>query len=122
MDKIRRIIENYGLYVIFGGFALIGLVPVPFLSNVYTSIFIRELRPTAKRFLGCFLVLQGCVRYNYTAHKNDRLVMTSFLIDALLFANEFLIMKNIEFYTGLFLIGTSLFMATCCYVFGEELQ
>jgi len=122
MDKIRRVIENYGLFVIFGGLALIGLVPVPFLSNVYTSIFIHELRPTAKRFLGCFLVLQGYVRFNYTAHKNDRLVMTSFLIDALLFTNEFLIMNNIEFYTGIFVIGTSLFMATSCYVFGEEWQ
>ena len=122
MHKIRRIIENYGLYVIFGGLALIGLVPVPFLSDLYSSIFILELRPTAKRFLGCFLVLQGCVRFNYTVHKQDRLVMTSFLIDALLFANEFLIMNNIEFFTGIFLVGTSLLMATVCYIFGEELQ
>ena len=68
MHKIRRIIENYGLYVIFGGLSLIGLVPVPFLSDLYSSIFILELRPTAKRFLGCFLVLQGCVRFNYTRH------------------------------------------------------
>lgn len=48
--------------------------------------------------------------------------MTSFLIDALLFANEFIIMNNIELYTGGFLVGTSLFAATFCYVLGEDWQ
>ena len=122
MNKIRRIIENYGLYVFLGGLALIGIVPIPFLSDLNTSIFIQELTPLSKRFLGCFLVLQGCVRLNYTIHKQDRLVMTSFVIDALLFTNEFIIMDNIEFWTGIFVVGTSLFMATFCYVFGEDMQ
>jgi len=122
MNKIRRIAENYGLYSFLGGLALIGLLPIPYLVELNTSIFIHELSPMSKRFLGCFLVLQGSVRFNYTVHKNDRLVATSFLIDAFLFAIEFIMMKNIQVYTGIFVVGISLFMATLCYVFGEEWQ
>ena len=122
MDKIRKLVESDGMYVFLGGLALIGIVPIPFLADLNTSIFIHELTPIAKRFLGSFFVLQGCVRFNYTEHKNDRLVMTSFLIDALLFFNEFIIMENIEFYSGILLVGISLFLAAFCYIFGEELQ
>jgi len=122
MNDIRRIVENYGLYALLGGFALIGVLPIPFLTELNTSIFIQELTPISKRFLGCFLVIQGCVRLNYSAHRYDRLVMSSFLVDALFFANEFIIVRNIEFYTGIFLVGTSLFIASLCYVLGEDWQ
>ena len=119
MDNIRKVVENHGYYVFLGGLGLLGFIRVPY---SYTSIFIRELNPIAARLLGCFLIIQGCVRFNYTVHKHDRLVMTSFLVDALLFANEMLIMNNIEFYTGTVVIGTSLVLASSCYFFGDELD
>ena len=59
-------------------------------------MFSTEIEPIAKRFIGFYVILQGIVRMNAKTSKDDRLVMTTYLLEAILVSNELFMHNNIQ--------------------------
>lgn len=96
MESYRRLARINGYYDILFGLCWIGILNIPYVNDLNARMFSTELDPIAKRFIGYYVLLQGIVRMNAKTSKDDRQVMTTYLLEALLFANEVVVHNNVQ--------------------------
>lgn len=96
MESYRRLARINGYYDIFFGLCWIGILNISYMNDLNARMFSTELDPIAKRFIGYYVLLQGIVRMNVKTSKDDRLVASTYLLEALLFANELVVHNNIQ--------------------------
>lgn len=93
---METLIRINGYYDIVCGLCLLGYFDLPIFSTLHSNMFSQMLDPMAKRFLGMFILLQGCCRMTYSAKTSPNLIIASYGLEALLFIRELLIHKTVD--------------------------
>lgn len=94
--QMETLIRINGYYDIVCGLCLLGYFDLPIFSTLHSNMFSQMLDPMAKRFLGMFILLQGCCRMTYSAKTSPNLIIASYGLEALLFIRELLIHKTVD--------------------------
>lgn len=93
---METLIQLNGYYDIVCGLCLLGYFDLPIFSTLHSNMFSQMLDPMAKRFLGMFVLLQGCCRMTYSVKTSPNLVIVSYGLEALLFIRELVIHKTVD--------------------------
>jgi hypothetical protein len=104
---ILYFIRLNGIYDLLCGFSILGYLPVYLVNNIHLSMIdhYNYNNKIFERFFAYWILTYGIIRC-ISYEKN--ILMLSYLIEALAFANEFCVNKNMNTFRTFFVIGFSL--------------
>jgi len=116
MKPIQYFVYANGYCDVLCGLCLLGILNIPVLNSLHANMFVDELSPISRRFLGFYVILQGKVRIGFESHKKADLVIWSYLIEAFMILHELYIHQTILCDKGVIVVLSCLWIAHRCYV------
>ncbi|MBT3409035.1 hypothetical protein HN415_10265 [Candidatus Woesearchaeota archaeon] len=102
-----------GIYDILCALCILQIINIHHLDNLHLDMFHNHLHVFEKRFLAYWIMSYGFMRLS-----NDHyLICISYLLEAIVFTNEYIYYNQVKKNNCIFVVITSLFLACLAIVF-----
>lgn len=85
---VTTLISLNGMYDIFCALSILDVIDVPYLDQLHISMFEIYHEPLVYRIMAFWILMYGMVRFTYPTHRNNNIVVHSYLLEGLLCFQE----------------------------------